>query len=167
MFGARLNFDTGGRGIMFNLSYNNKAFFSTQYNGQANYHSSQYEKSLDRHCIYWNKNNIYVDDVLEQTYTYEEFTTPTSILLCGYNNNTSPIIGLEAKIYGVKIFENDVPLRDFIPCYATTTVTNVKGNSCPEGTIGLYDTVNNKFYTNAGSGTFNAGQNVNSIVEID
>ena len=48
-----------------------------------------------------------------------------------------------------KIYDNNVLIRDFVPCYR-------KSDNVP----GLYDTVNNVFYTNAGSGTFLMGNEV-------
>ena len=47
------------------------------------------------------------------------------------------------KLYYCKIYDNDILVRDFTPCYRKT-----------DGIIGLYDTVNGVFYTNAGTGTF-------------
>lgn len=52
---------------------------------------------------------------------------------------------LFGKIYYLKIYEADVLVRNFIPCINQSNVA------------GMYDTVNDVFYTNAGSGTFNVG----------
>ena len=49
------------------------------------------------------------------------------------------------KLYYCKIWDNGSLVRNFIPCKNTS------------GTLGLYDAVNNVFYTNAGTGTFTAG----------
>lgn len=56
---------------------------------------------------------------------------------------------LKAKIYNLKITENDILVRNMIPCYRIS-----------DNVIGMYDLVNNEFYTNAGSGTFVKGSNV-------
>lgn len=53
------------------------------------------------------------------------------------------------KVFSCKIYDNDILARNFLPA---------KNSS---GTLGLYDTVNSTFYTNAGTGTFTAGPNVN------
>ena len=53
----------------------------------------------------------------------------------------------DAKIKDCKIWDNDTLVRNFIPA---------KRNSDNE--IGLYDTVNDVFYTNAGTDTFIAGE---------
>ena len=59
------------------------------------------------------------------------------------------------KLYNFKLYNkyNEIQ-RDFIPCYSTKTVNDVDGESWPKDTIGLYDTVNGKFYANKGTGTF-------------
>ena len=54
------------------------------------------------------------------------------------------------KLYSCKIYNNGTLVRDFVPA---------KNSS---GTIGLYDTVNGACYTNAGSGTFTAGADINN-----
>lgn len=49
------------------------------------------------------------------------------------------------KLYYCKIWDNGSLVRNFVPCKNTS------------GILGLYDIVNNVFYTNAGTGTFTAG----------
>ena len=67
----------------------------------------------------------------------------------------------KAKVYSAKIWNKDNLIRNFIPCYSTTTVTNANGAQKPANTKGLYDTAEGKFYTNQGSGDdFIAGPNV-------
>lgn len=64
------------------------------------------------------------------------------------NNNSTPwnFIG---RIYYALFKENDVPVREFIPCYRVS-----------DNVIGMYDRVNNIFYTNLGTGTFEKGNDV-------
>ena len=63
----------------------------------------------------------------------------------------------ETKYYN----SSDNLIRNFIPCYSTTTVTDANGTQKPANTKGLYDTVEGKFYTNQGGGAdFIAGPNV-------
>lgn len=52
---------------------------------------------------------------------------------------------ISMKLYYCKIWDNGSLVRNFVPCKNTS------------GTLGLYDAVNNVFYTNAGRGTFTAG----------
>ena len=50
------------------------------------------------------------------------------------------------RIYGCKIYNSDKLIRDFIPCYRKA-----------DNVSGMYDVVNKKFYTNAGTGNFLIG----------
>ena len=54
-----------------------------------------------------------------------------------------------------KIWDNGVLVRNFIPC------------KNPSNVVGLYDTVNDVFYTNAGSGSFVAGAEVETVYYTD
>ena len=72
-----------------------------------------------------------------------------------YTNTTSYL-----KIFEYKCYSNLNIIQNFIPCYSTTSVVDVDGKECPSGTIGMYDTVEGKFYTNQGTGEFIAGPEV-------
>ena len=58
---------------------------------------------------------------------------------------------------------NGIIERNFHPCYVKSgqTFTDNKGNTCPAGTCGMYDVVNQVFYTNDGTGTFSHGADIN------
>lgn len=83
-----------------------------------------------------------------------EFITPPIYIF--YANNIFSGSPMKGKIKKFEI-EN---VANFIPCYTTTTVTDVDGISRPKDTIGLYDTVEGKFYVNKGTGTFLKGADV-------
>jgi len=51
------------------------------------------------------------------------------------------------KLYYFRIYDNDVLVRDFVPCY-------YRSNS---STVGLYDTVTRTFYSRSGSGSLSKG----------
>lgn len=96
---------------------------------------------------------ITFDDVT-QTLESSTFTCETSIYLFCNNkysaNGTSyPQYLCSAAIYNFSIYDSDNLVRDFVPC------------KNPAGTVGLYDLVGQKFYTNAGTGEFTAGPSVN------
>lgn len=61
----------------------------------------------------------------------------------GYNLNS------KAKLFSCKIYNNDTFIRNFIPCYRKS-----------DNVIGLFDTINQVFYTNAGTGTFLKGADI-------
>lgn len=64
-------------------------------------------------------------------------------------NNPNGGDGSGARIYSCKIYDNNILVRDFVPCYRKS-----------DDEIGMYDIVNNVFYTNQGTGTFSKGNDV-------
>lgn len=76
--------------------------------------------------------------------TAETFTGFTTLKIHTLDRNGVNYLS-NSRIYSFKIYENGTSVRDFVPCKNAS------------GVIGLYDLVNGKFYTNAGSGTFSAG----------
>ena len=67
----------------------------------------------------------------------------------------------KSRVYSLKLYKNSILERDYIPCYSTTSVTDVNDKQCTVGTKGLYDLVEGKFYTNQGSGEdFKAGPDI-------
>jgi hypothetical protein len=61
------------------------------------------------------------------------------------DNPTSSSTCAKGKVYYLKIYNSGTLVRNMLPC------KNISG------ILGLYDIVNNIFYTNAGTGTFTAG----------
>jgi len=83
--------------------------------------------------------------------TYPAFTNG-----CTYNTHlfarkqgSSSYKYASVKIYSCKLYVDGTLQRDFVPCYRIS-----------DSVIGMYDTVNGVFYTNAGSGTFTKGADV-------
>jgi len=74
----------------------------------------------------------------------------------GTNNNDSSTLQypFKGKAYYAKIWNGDELVRYFIPCYR-------KSDNKP----GLYDLVNNVFYTNNGTGEFSIGSPINNAPE--
>lgn len=70
----------------------------------------------------------------------------TELHLFQYNNTKYRFIG---RLYELKFYDNNVIARHFIPCYRKS-----------DNVIGLYDLVNNVFYTNQGTGGFSKGSDV-------
>ena len=78
------------------------------------------------------------------------FTAKPMILFMSYQSYSNGIfsgLGNEScmKLYNFKIYNNGILVRNLVPA---------KNSS---GTIGMYDLVEDKFYTNQGTGTFTAG----------
>ena len=104
---------------------------------------------LKKHTVLAEKNKIYYDDVLKITRTKNDFACSHSLSLLAQHGTTSYSRIANAKIYSCKIYSDTEPVRDFVPCYRKS-----------DNTIGLYDLVNDVFYTNAGTGVFLKGEDV-------
>lgn len=99
---------------------------------------------------YWNGKVVINNQELGRlTITGEADTTPLYIGAYGGNLNYSGYI-LNGKIYYCKIYNGNTLVRNFVPCYRKS-----------DNVVGLYDAVNNVFYTNAGTGVYTAGAAVN------
>ena len=123
------------------------------------YNSTNYvvtgQSTLFRYKVKLDKNNLYVDGVLKNTWTYASFTTNYNALLFARKVNSNGAIQERSKmrLYNCKIWDNGTLIRNFIPCYRIS-----------DNELGLYDLVNNVFYTNQGTGTFIKG-NIVGITE--
>ena len=86
--------------------------------------------------------NLYINNVLKAQADYGGAVN-TTLNIFQRANNTSNLIG---KIGEIIISNNGIIKRDFIPCYRNS-----------DNVAGLYDLVNNVFYTNQGTGNFIVG----------
>ena len=85
--------------------------------------------------------------------TYSGSLLKTINLFLFTNNGQQSTQLISARLYSCQIYDNEILVRDFVPCYRKA-----------DGAVGLYDLVNNVFYTNAGSGVFAVGSNTGEIV---
>ncbi len=76
-------------------------------------------------------------------YTRENQNITTPLYIFARNTGAEAISFTQRKLYKFKIYNSNVLVRDYIPCYRKL-----------DGEIGLYDLVNNIFYTNQGTGSF-------------
>ena len=106
--------------------------------------------------IYSNKTNrLYVNDILQ--YSAQKMTeTGTSNNLYLWTIGTTKSYKLtNTKIYGVKIYRNDILEADIIPVIDL------------DDTICMYDKVSNRFLYNAGKGNFIAGTDIENPYVTD
>lgn len=135
---------------------NNAYFYVGQYQNKYYYgcgttdHNTNTSVVSGRHIFTLDTKNkkFSVSDILEINATIEAITETANLYLCGFAYTAQRTFA--QKLYNSKIYQDDVLIRDFIPC---------KNSS---GAIGLYDTVNSQFYSNAGTGTFIAGPEIPS-----
>lgn len=98
-----------------------------------------------RHTIDKHKNATYVDEVLVTSNT-ATFESSNQLILFSQNDEKgidSRMVSM--RLYSCRIYDNGTLARNLIPCMN------------PDGTIGLYDSVGQVFYSNSGTGTFIAG----------
>lgn len=116
--------------------------------GSANTGELSARSDTNRHILSFSK-NVYLDGVLVKTFT-DNLTTPyANIALFGsFEGSVTTASASSQRIYGCKIYENNVLIKDFIP---------VKD---PNNVVCLYDKISNTYFYNEGSGTFIAGGEV-------
>lgn len=88
-----------------------------------------------------NKNICSIGDV-SVTNTASEFSCTTNLKLLAGVTTSGTHTACKGKIYSCQIYDNEILVRDFIPC------------KNPSGVYGLYDKVNKVFYGSASSTGF-------------
>ena len=103
------------------------------------------------HEIKVDSSKFLVDDQSKYTGTWTETTTakPLYIFACNANDFIDTTYMGRVRIYSFEIYSGTTLVRNLVPCY-------FKENN----TTGLYDTVEEVFYPNAGTGEFKKGKKV-------
>lgn len=131
--------------------------FFTQFDSIVPSSIITFDNDTNRHTLSLSKNGFYFDGQLTRDYAgYTSFTTPSNLLLFAFYNGGIISNNAKMNVYSCKIYDNNQLVRNFVPCYRKS-----------DGTIGLYDTVNDKFYTNSGTGTFLKGPDVSQIIDCE
>ena len=112
--------------------------------------SRQKVEGLDTnfHIFKEDKNKIYLDGTLELTFNEDTFQDTNNLRL--FSATTGDRDGLVQMAYA-KLWDNGTLIRDLIPCYRIS-----------DNEIGMYDLVNDVFYTNQGTGSFTKGNDVSN-----
>jgi len=96
--------------------------------------------------------SFYINNLSYTTYNVENFNSSIAQNCTIFNvrkaDGTLSNLYSTMKLYRLKITDNNVVVRDFIPCYRNS-----------DNEVGLYDIANNVFYTNAGTGAFTKSSN--------
>jgi len=144
LFGARNYYNNSAFGVAISSS---RAYSYWENNAYTTY---GFVLNTKKRMIYDVSADAFIIDNLSTKGNDVTFSTTYSIALLSLNSNTGYdtrcAIG---KIYSSQIYDNDVLVRDFVPCYRKS-----------DGVIGLYDLVEGKFYSNLGSGNFIKGNDV-------
>lgn len=104
----------------------------------------------DKYTIKINNSKMSINDTEKAITTYSNFTTPSNAYIFSASGTyPAGYVNASTKLYYCKIWNGTTLVRDYIPCYR-------KSDNEP----GLYDLVNNVFYTNAGSDSFTYGNEI-------
>lgn len=106
------------------------------------------------HTVDFNRNSISLDGAKVLTLGEAIFELAYPLYLFCNDRSSAAQEHTSMTLYACKIYEQTRLVRDLVPC------------KDPVGAIGLYDTVEARFYKNAGSGAFAAGTEV-SRPEVD
>ena len=116
------------------------------------------ENSLTTEHIFYTNMNYHTFFLSSTVYKYDneiiangmfEFTNGLNFYLFARNNNENVTNYCKSKMTKAKFWIDNKLIKNFIPCYR-------KSDNKP----GLYDLVNNEFYTNQGTGDFEKGDDV-------
>ena len=128
------------------LGGGNKGLFVVDYNGNTHIE------------------NVYFNDVLKYnqdwTSAYSGAKNKVAVIGMGNAENTwwtnisANKYAQIGKWYYIKVYRSGTLVRDYVPCVRNS-----------DGIAGLYDKVENKFYTNSGTGSFGSGATTGDVVE--
>ena len=141
MFGARTN-TTEGVFAMWVTSTN----VYPHYGNTSYQDNGTFELATSARTIY--KYNTNIASAGSAQIVCKEATFNSGYSLCLFTMKDSTGIDSRkapGRLYGCKIYDDGRLIRNFIPCKTAA------------GVVGLYDTIGEKFYSNAGSGSFTAG----------
>jgi len=144
LFGSRV--DASKNGYVLNFGGGNPyKFYNTFYN------NSLTDKQIDtaKHSFEKDGLTLYIDDKFVSTHDeVSDFVTPTKLMIFGCNSNGTRTYA-KVSLYSLQFYDNDILRVDLVPCYRKS-----------DGERGLYDLVNDVFYTNSGTGTFEKGKDI-------
>ena len=141
LFEGRMSATSGAKGLLL-LDGDT---WNADYESSINRVSISSIGVTDRLNVDYNKNVLTVNGY-SHTWTNSTFQSTSTLVLFGANTGGTVSGLISARVYSCKIYDNDTLIRDYIPCINSSE------------TSGLYDLVEGKFYTNAGTGTFTTGE---------
>jgi len=142
---------------LFKTSIENEFKFEVGDNSSKTYIYADYEKphNYKVNAIYRNMTvdtDLYIDDELITTVSsYIELSK--NLYLFAKNDNNEDVTSFGSwRIYEAKFYNRGILSKHLIPCYRKS-----------DGEIGLYDIINDEFFTNSGTGTFEKGKEIYRI----
>ena len=145
---GRFTIFTGGRVDALQVDYNIT-------NNLANYTSPISNFNATNVSEIEMSNKLVINETFVREVSKASFQSSVNLYLFANNNIGTPQLKMIGKIWYCKIYDDDVLVRNFIPC------------KNPSNEIGMYDTVNDVFYGNAGTDSFIAGAEVETVYYTD
>lgn len=148
LFGARSGGGSTDTYIIWANNNQGSANVSFVFGGSTN----QQSLSTDtRYSVDVSANGMLIDGVMiGNAPTQATFSGSYTAILFGMSSGGAfDSRGFKGKVYSAKIYQKGELMRDYVPCYRKS-----------DNIIGLFDKVTGVFYTNAGTGTFVKGGDV-------
>ena len=111
-------------------------------NTSANWNTLNYNGNYDLEVSYLGT-TFTTSNGISKTISAQNYNVGKNMYIFALNANGSVSERSSFRLYYLKFYNGSTLIRDFIPVYNKTT-----------GELGLYDKVNNVFYSNQGSGSF-------------
>lgn len=147
------------RGVFgkFNMTWGVQAFMRSNGLG-ARFGSSAVEQSANFNVSDWNnvvvaKDGIFYNGVRKTQSTGVDTSTDDAATMPIFRRHGGEYSAIQVRVF--KLYKIDGLVRDFKPCIRRS-----------DGVAGLYDLVEGKFYTNAGTGSFITGEPVNKTTVV-
>ena len=116
--------------------------------GTFRYGNGEYNAGLTTELMHVTlKNQKYTNNDNVEISLNKEFQLSSELTIFGLNDGGTVTNKGKVQLYSLKLYDGNDLIRDFVPCYRKS-----------DGTIGLYDLANARFYTNNGSGSFLKGE---------
>ena len=113
-----------------------------------------YTDSINRISLNYlnDRKMIFNDEIVKKIDNTLSSSNNLPIYLFATNIDNDASYKSKLRLYELKISANSNIIHDYIPCYKKD-----------DGEIGLYDTIDNTFYENQGTGAFNKGSDVSYV----
>ena len=147
VFGGRSSSNSATMGVFW---LNSDSAWNADYNGSSQRYAFSGIGSTDLLSVDYNKNVLSVNGK-SKTFTAETFQSTATLVLLGLNANGTVSGQSCASLSACAIYDNDALVRLYTPCMS------------PDGAVGLYDSVTDAFFGNAGTGEFAAGNVVATL----
>ena len=131
---------------------------SHYYYGYGNNGTDYYTRNAantNKTIYYQNKNLVYLNNELKSTLPTSNFTNAYNFCIGAWIRSGSVSEYSYCKFYSYKIYDSNILIRNYIPVVRHS-----------DGVVGMYDLVENKFYTNAGSGSFIEGSTLTGSISV-